>query len=282
MKSNITKFWTLLALVGLLVGCSQDHNPPKAYVQMGLKLSGHQENPAVGTAAVGSVDVSYNEITKILSYTIRWDGLTGAPTGAHIHGPALRGSNASVLHNFGASLPATPSGIYMGQVTIDGATLKEDDLLNGLYYFNIHTATHPGGEIRGQIEFYDPMKLVQNRDLPISPAQEVPAVSSSAEGMMDVVYNKTTKKLSFTLAFRGLSGNPTMAHIHGPAAAGTNGGVKVDLSSFLPSAGMGVFSHSLDVDGTTLNEADLLAGKYYVNIHTAAHPSGEIRGQIVF
>lgn len=119
----------------------------------GLPISGDQEFPPKITKAMGKANVSYNMKTKVLSYTLTWNNLTGAPTGAHIHGPAARGSNAGIKHDFFSSFPKTVNGTYSGSVVVDGVALVEESLLMGLYYFNIHTPTNPGGEIRGQIEF---------------------------------------------------------------------------------------------------------------------------------
>ena len=48
-------------------------------------------------------------------------------------------------------ITAAPTGSISGTVTLDGVTQKEDEFLGGKWYSNIHTATNPGGEIRGQI-----------------------------------------------------------------------------------------------------------------------------------
>src|SRR5690606_9418980 len=115
----------------------------------GLLLSGNQEVPAKPGAGTGSGDVSYNKNTKRLSYFVTYSNLTGNPTMGHIHGNAPRGANAPVLFPF-TSIPAATSGAVNGSVVLTAA--QEADLLNGLYYFNFHTAVNPGGEIRGQIE----------------------------------------------------------------------------------------------------------------------------------
>jgi hypothetical protein len=104
-------------------------------------------------------------------------------------------------------------------------------------------------------------------------ATEVPAVAGSGKGTATLTVDTTTGKVAYTVEYSGLSGPATMAHIHGPAAPGSNAGVVAPLTSTAsPLKGE-----------VTLNEAavaDLLAGKDYINVHTAAHPSGEIRGWI--
>jgi hypothetical protein len=105
-------------------------------------------------------------------------------------------------------------------------------------------------------------------------ASQVPANTSTGKGTADIDYDPTSKKLSWKVTYSGLSGPATAAHFHGPAAAGANAGVKVPI----PNA----TSSPVEGSATLTDEqaADLVAGKYYVNIHTAANPGGEIRGQV--
>ena len=136
------------------IACDKDDNEDDNVVsRTGLEITGAQEVPAKTGPATGSMDVSYNKMTKMLSYTVRWEALSGPPTGSHIHGIAPRGVNAGVKHDFFPQFPKTVSGTFMNSVLVDGTQIKEDSLLLGYYYVNIHTALNPGGEIRGQIEF---------------------------------------------------------------------------------------------------------------------------------
>jgi CHRD domain-containing protein len=104
---------------------------------------------------------------------------------------------------------------------------------------------------------------------------EVPPNSSAGTGTADIDYDPATKKLSWKVTYSGLTGPATAAHFHGPAEAGKNGGVAVPIPNIASSPAEG--SATL----TDAQAADLLAGKYYVNVHTAANPGGEIRGQVV-
>ena len=115
-------------------------------------MDGAQETPPNASTALGSMDVFYTRDTKTLTYTIRWQGLTGNVTAAHIHGQAPIGYAAPVLQTF-TTTGLTSTGTLSGTMLFDGTIFKEQDLLNGVYYINIHTATYPNGEIRGQIRF---------------------------------------------------------------------------------------------------------------------------------
>jgi len=102
---------------------------------------------------------------------------------------------------------------------------------------------------------------------------EVPPNTSPGTGTADIVFDTATKTLTWKLTYSGLSGPATMAHFHGPAEAGKNAGVAVAIPK-IDSGSEG--SATL----TDTQAADLLAGKYYVNVHTKADPGGEIRGQV--
>jgi CHRD domain len=103
-------------------------------------------------------------------------------------------------------------------------------------------------------------------------SKEVPAADSSATGKANITYDDKSKKLSWVVTYSGLSGEPTAAHFHGPAAPGKNAGPVVDISGDIKKG-----SAELTAD----QEADLKAGKWYLNIHTEKFPDGEIRGQVV-
>jgi hypothetical protein len=105
-------------------------------------------------------------------------------------------------------------------------------------------------------------------------ASEVPPNTSAGKGTADIDYDAATKKLTWKLTYSGLSGPATAAHFHGPSEAGKNAGVAVAIPGATSSPAEG--SATL----TDAQAADLVAGKYYVNVHTAANPGGEIRGQV--
>ncbi|MCA6117726.1 CHRD domain-containing protein [Bradyrhizobium sp. WSM 1738] len=103
---------------------------------------------------------------------------------------------------------------------------------------------------------------------------QVPPNTSTATGTADIDYDPASKKLSWKLSYSGLSGPATAAHFHGPAEAGKNAGVAVAI----PNAASSPVEGSATL--TDAQAADLVAGRYYINIHTAANPGGEIRGQV--
>ena len=115
---------------------------------------------------------------------------------------------------------------------------------------------------------------VLNLGAALSGAAEVPPNASAGMGQLQAEYDKATKTLRYTLRYSGLSGPVKAGHFHGPAEAGKNAGVALGINNAGESPVQG--SAVLTAD----QAADLLAGKWYVNLHTAANPGGELRGQL--
>ncbi|MEP7099397.1 MAG: CHRD domain-containing protein [Burkholderiales bacterium] len=108
----------------------------------------------------------------------------------------------------------------------------------------------------------------------LSSAAEVPSNASSGTGTLEASFDKASSVLKWRVVYSGLTGPATMAHFHGPAMPGANAGVVVPFpSAASPAEG----STTL----TPAQVADLMAGKWYVNVHTAQFPGGEIRGQVL-
>ena len=105
-------------------------------------------------------------------------------------------------------------------------------------------------------------------------ANEVPANASPGTGSVDAVLNKDNNLFRWKVNYSGLTGPATAGHFHGPAAVGANAGVVVPWTGGMSSAMEG--SATL----TAAQAADLMAGRWYANIHTAANPGGEVRGQM--
>lgn len=105
-------------------------------------------------------------------------------------------------------------------------------------------------------------------------ANEVPPNVSPGTGSVDAVLDKNTNLLRWKVSFSGLTGAPTAAHFHGPAAIGANAGVALGWPAPIRSPMEGRATL------TPAQAADLLAGRWYANIHTARNPGGEVRGQM--
>ena len=120
-----------------------------------------------------------------------------------------------------------------------------------------------------------PSQTVQIFEANLSAAQEVPPNTSTATGAAEVQFNENTNKITWKVTFSGLTGPATGGHIHGAAAAGQNAGVLIPFARDLNAQPvMG------ETTVTPAQYADMAAGLYYVNIHSARFPGGEIRGQL--
>src|SRR3954466_15186692 len=104
-------------------------------------------------------------------------------------------------------------------------------------------------------------------------SSEVPPNNSAGSGKVEATYDSDTKTLTYTVTFAGLTGPAMGAHFHGPVEPGKNAGIVLPFKTVQsPIEGSATL--------TEAQAADLLAGKWYANIHTAANPGGELRGQM--
>jgi len=115
-------------------------------------------------------------------------------------------------------------------------------------------------------------------------AQETPPVITLGTGSLTGTYDDVTNALSWSGSFSSLNSGTTNAHFHGPAAPGVGpAGVQVGMTSstgdvFPLGVTSGSFSGTATITDT--QEAQLLAGLWYANIHTTTSTGGEIRGQV--
>ena len=213
-----------------------------------------QETGVVVSNGFGCGRFVLDTTANTLSYRIVVGNLGSAETAAHIHGAADPGVNAGVLH----TLPAGPVKVGVWNY----AEAQEADILAGKMYVNVHTATNPGGEVRGQI-----MTHVAFLD----GAQD--SVATPAKGFALFNINRATDTLSYYIKYAGLSSSEVAAHIHGTGVHTVSTGVVHTLPAGSPKIGSWTYPAAM--------EQDVVDGHFYVNIHTSTNPGGEIRGQIV-
>jgi CHRD domain len=108
----------------------------------------------------------------------------------------------------------------------------------------------------------------------LTAVDEVPPTGTSGMGHLTASFDTLTKDFSYKVEYQGLTGPANAAHFHAPAPKGQNAAVAIPISGSLASPIAG---------STKLTEAQsnaLADGKMYFNVHTVAHKSGEIRGQL--
>ena len=119
-----------------------------------------------------------------------------------------------------------------------------------------------------------PSEKIDIYEASLAGAQEVPANGSSGRGAAEVQLNHNTNKVTWKVTYSGVTA-PTMGHIHGPAGMGANAGVVIPFTGSITSQPL-----QGEAVVTAAQAADLMAGLWYVNIHSTQFPGGEIRGQL--
>jgi hypothetical protein len=234
-------------------------NPSDNVVVATAMLTGAQQSPAATTSATGYGSFAVDPATKVVSGEVSYTGITA--TASHIHLGGIGASGAPVV-------TLTVDNVNRKASVPQGATLTQaqyDEFVAGNLYVNLHSVANPAGEIRGQIGRFVATAILTGE-------QEVPAVTTAATGTALFAVDPTTRNLSGHIDFRGMTA--TASHIHA-GAAGTGGAPVVTLTLSGNSATV--------PEGTVLTAeqlADLLDGKFYVNVHSAAYAAGEIRGQL--
>jgi hypothetical protein len=227
-------------------------------VDMAAEINAIQEVPPVPSPNASGIGLfMIDTVANRVEYYITFSGLMGVETAAHIHGFALHGANAGILHPLPLGSPKVGTWNY--------AEADEAAILEGRTYTNIHSTLFGGGEIRGQN-----VRVVA----PLDGQQEVPPSVPNGHGAGLVAINTNTDQLSYYLRYQNLTGAATNAHIHGFAPPGGTAGVLHNIGIANPAIGTWNYGGA--------NEPQVLAGLTYFNVHTAAFPNGEVRGQINF
>ena len=228
-------------------------------------MTGDFEVPQVVTDGKGLGIFQLNHAKTSVNIKVLFRGLSSDVTGAHIH-HAAAGSNGPVIFDLDLLL----NGNTIEGTWEPGANL--DALLAGELYINVHTVNNPGGEIRGQITLSPGLTF----DASFSGDQENPAVPTDGSALGIVTVSPDLTLMEFLVVFDSLSGPVTGAHFH-QGAVSINGGVVLDIVPFIGPTGDYILG-AAPVSADMLNT--LLDGGFYINLHTADNPGGEIRGQV--
>lgn len=195
---------------------------------------------------------------------------------AHVH-EGVAGTNGGVVFVLDvAANDAMTAGRFGASDTF--TALQVDDLLVGGFYVNVHTQVDQGGEVRGQL-FPTDVETTTT----LTGGAEVPPVTTAATGEATATSSGFTLSLAGTFTglesdLRDVSGRLGAAHIH-VAPADANGAVAFALAVGTADARSGTLTLT-DGQLSEQERADFVAGLFYVNIHTGANNTGEIRGQL--
>jgi hypothetical protein len=247
----------------------------------GGPLTGAQEVPAVTTTASGQGTAVISADGSTITYIITYSGLSGTVNASHIHTGAAGVAGPVILPITPGPSPMTGTLTAANFVAAGGITSFAQAVAGiraGATYFNLHTTANPGGEIRGQIVLAGDAFFAD-----LNGAQENPPVVTSGTGKGIAVVSTDGTTVTYLITYGGLSGTVAASHIH-TGAVGSNGGVILPIvpgpspmSGVLTAA---IFTASGPVTSFAQAIAAIRAGTTYFNLHTAANPGGEIRGQI--
>ena len=230
-------------------------------------FDGSEVIPPVNTDAAGALAVTVDPVAMSLVAHVNTIGADDAGA-AHLH-DAYAGASG------GVAIPLVQDATTLSRWSAEVGSLTNDQLAafrEGRLYANVHTPAFPGGEIRGQV-VPPPVEVLFAT---MGGSEEVPPVATAATGRAATTVNRDTGKMSVHVRTSGVD-DATGAHVHS-AYAGQNGGVAVGLvQDGGDVAHWSVTEASLDAAALT----DYLEGRLYVNVHTPANASGEIRAQIV-
>lgn len=146
-KTSILSLTALLGLGMFISSCGNEENPTitSTTTRLSATLNGASEKPTSTTStATGTFVGNLNTTTRVLSYTVTYQGLT--PIGGHLHKITAADGTGPVdipFSSLTSPISATTAALRQGQV---------DSLLAGLYYANLHTNAYKSGEIRGDIK----------------------------------------------------------------------------------------------------------------------------------
>jgi hypothetical protein len=144
MTRILSRASLVLAAVALCAGSAR-----AATIEFSIYLDGLQETPPVATPATGTGSLFLDDVSGAYTISGSFQDLIGTSNNAHIHGPAAVGAGpAGVVVGLTFDFGVT-SGDYSGAGVFTPAQMAE--LIDELYYVNIHSTFRPGGEIRGQI-----------------------------------------------------------------------------------------------------------------------------------
>jgi hypothetical protein len=232
-----------------------------------VELGAVQVFPKTDSTANGTGQLTFNVVSGAVSGGVTLSGVTA--TIAHIH-RGIAGTNGPVI------VDLVQSGTDANRWdVISGGTLTADQvdaLLAGELYVNVHSAAHPGGEIRGQIK----PQGIDVAFASLSGANVVPAATNTAAGLAAMTVNSTSSTATVQLMASGVD-DATEAHVHSAPAGQNASGPLLTLTKDATTPG----HWSLEQQSVTQADRTALASDgLYVDLHTPGAPNGALRGQL--
>ena len=204
-------------------------------------------------------------------HEVQQQGLTFVPANIVVApGDTVRWTWTSLIHTVTSGASCTFDGIYFDEPLTAADPLVEFMVPDGVtdipYFCRPHCLVSMTGSIAVDSNAIDLVITVDGD-------QSVPAVDTPAAGSGTGRFYPSVSLFTWDISFSGLTGVQTAAHFHGAAPQCSNTGVQIALPLGSPIVGSATL--------TAQQAADMLAGLWYVNIHSDLHPAGEIRGQVM-
>lgn len=246
---------------------------------LGATLTGSQEVPPRAVPGFGNATVTFDATRTNLLITITVTNLGSPINNFHIH-EAPAGVNGPIVVDIIALGGTFTNGTMTGTFPVSGNVAQRMLQNPSNFYVNVHTQQFPGGAVRGQLAFVTGGPVTYAAELRGS--NENPPVTTGAFGSAFVTFDPINNTVTWEVNTTGIA-NPSLAHIH-RGAAGVNGPIVVDFATSAAQIPGGRTSGTRSVANLSQTDRENLLnapGGFYVNVHSSAHPTGELRGQLV-
>jgi len=262
---------SILILATLLLGVLQSKAITfKGHLLFTSKLNGAQVVPSVSSNANGVSSFMLNKMRDSLTINLSMIGLSGPAVNVSIYegNEGINGSSLIDLTSFlnGNKLTTDLTGT---NVTAIISKLMSDNL-----YLLVTTAANPLGEIRGQIKLESDWNFVAD----LNSMETVPMMMSNAYGLGSFGLSLDKQKLNFRIVCQNINGPVTNAELHF-GDLGVVGNLAADITSFITGVNSHVIAGSISTNPQLLDS--LFSGRVYLNISTAAGPTGVVRSQLI-
>jgi hypothetical protein len=242
----------------------------KGHLLFTSKLDGAQVIPAVSSNANGVASLFLNRTRDSVLINLSMIGLSGPAVNVSLyHGG--EGTNGSSLMDLTAFLNGKTLSTHLTGTTVTSVLSK---LMSDNLYILVTTASNPNGEIRGQVKLESDWNFVAD----LNSMETVPMMMSNAYGLGSFGLSLDKQKLSFKIVCQKLNGPITNAELRF-GDMGVTGNLVSDLSSFITGVNSRVVTGTIST--TTQMLDSLFSGRIYLNIATAASPSGIVRSQLI-
>ena len=264
-RGAASSFLTRTRDLGIEHGFLQPLGP---YRMLRSALTGEAERPEPGEeGAIGDFVMQTNAVPGVVCYDFEIHQIAGTPTAAHIHRGGRDEAGPVVV-----TLISPPHGVSRGCLgDVDEALIAELYESPQDFYVNVHTAEHPDGAIRGQLA-----ARTGGYVFSLFPEEVVPGPGAPDAGEQPVTVLTLSEPDMACFWVNVYLEGATAVHVH-EAPAGEVGDVVLTLRSDQFGWSYGCYA---GVDADVLDRIEADASGFYIDVHTAEHPDGAVRGQL--